>query len=127
LARVRENAVPGQRLRPNRIRQRFVWPTHLQRPGGDTSYPKEAVTVFASGMVIEIFNFLEMHIYRGRKKTKKSFSSKGHAEQMAAWLQFLRGQTEHPLPYEKSRTSMLLTFAVLEAIQKGESIRVNES
>jgi predicted dehydrogenase len=75
---------------------------------GDTAYPKEAVTIFASGMVIEVFNFLEMHLYRGRKKTKKSFSSKGHAEQIAAWLQFLRGQTEHPFSYEKSRPSMLL-------------------
>ena len=74
--------------------------------------------------VIEVFNFLEMHLYRGRKKTKKSFSSKGHAEQMAAWLQFLRGQTEHPFPYEKSRASMLLTFAVLESIQRAKAVRV---
>jgi predicted dehydrogenase/threonine dehydrogenase-like Zn-dependent dehydrogenase len=92
---------------------------------GDTAYPKESVTIFASGMVIELFNFLEMHLYRGRKKTKKSFNSKGHPEQIAAWLQFLRGHTEHPLPYQKSRTSMLLTFAVLEAIQSGRSIRLD--
>jgi len=92
---------------------------------GDSAYPKEAVTIYASGMVIEVFNFLEMHLYRGRKKTKKSFSSKGHAEQIAAWLQFLRGETEHPFPYEKSRASMVLTFALLEAIQQGRSVRVN--
>ncbi len=91
---------------------------------GDPAYPKEAVTIFASGVVIEVYNFLEMHTYRGRKKTKKNFSSKGHAEQMAAWLQFLKGQAEHPLPYEKSRTSMVLTFAVLEAIQKGGTIHL---
>jgi predicted dehydrogenase len=91
---------------------------------GDSAYPKEAVTIFASGMVIELFNFLEMQIYRGRKKTKKSFSSKGHAEQMAAWLRFLRGQSEHPFPHEKSRASMLLTFAVLESIQQGKTVRV---
>jgi hypothetical protein len=66
-----------------------------------------------------------MHLYRGRKKTKKTFPSKGHAEQVAAWLQFLQGQSEHPFPYEKSRTSMVLTFAVLEAIQQGKTVRVN--
>jgi predicted dehydrogenase/threonine dehydrogenase-like Zn-dependent dehydrogenase len=92
---------------------------------GDSAYPKEAVTIFASGVVIELFNFLEMHLYRGRKKTKKSFSSKGHAEQMVAWLHFLRGQSEHPFPYEKSRASMVLTFALLDAIQQGKSVRVN--
>jgi hypothetical protein len=63
-----------------------------------------------------------MHIYRGRKKSKKSFSSKGHPEQMAAWLGFLRGETDHPFPYEKSRSSMLLTFCVLESIQQGRTV-----
>src|SRR5688572_20419443 len=92
---------------------------------GDAAYPKEAVTLFASGMVIELFNFLEMNVYRGRKKTKKSFSSKGHAEQMSAWVRFLKGETEHPFPHEQSRTSMLLTFAVLESIQKGEPVRLD--
>jgi predicted dehydrogenase/threonine dehydrogenase-like Zn-dependent dehydrogenase len=93
---------------------------------GDPAYPKEAVTVFASGLVVEIHNFLEMHVYRGRKKTKKSFSSKGHAEQMAAWLEFLRGAAEHPFPYENSRESMLLTFAVLESIREGRAVRLSE-
>jgi predicted dehydrogenase/threonine dehydrogenase-like Zn-dependent dehydrogenase len=93
---------------------------------GDAAYPKEAVTIFAAGMVVELFNFLEMHTYRGRKKSKKTFGSKGHAEQVAAWLQFLRGQAEHPFPYEKSRTSMLLTFAVLESIQQGKAVRLSE-
>ena len=92
---------------------------------GDSAYPKESITLFASGMVVETFNFLEMQIYRGRKKTKKTFASKGHAEQMRAWLQFLRGQSEHPFPYEKSRTSMLLTFAVLESIQQGRAVRLD--
>jgi len=93
---------------------------------GDTAYPKEAVTIFASGLVIEVHNFLEMHLHRGRKKTKKSFSSKGHAEQMAAWLEYLQGRVEHPFPYGASRASMALTFAVLESIQRGEAVRVAE-
>jgi predicted dehydrogenase len=93
---------------------------------GDAAYPKESFTLFASGMVIEVFNYLEMHIYRGRKKSKKTFGSKGHAEQMEAWLRFLKGQTEHPFPYEKSRVSMLLTFAVLQSIQQGRTVRLSE-
>jgi predicted dehydrogenase/threonine dehydrogenase-like Zn-dependent dehydrogenase len=93
---------------------------------GDSSYPKESVTLFASGMVIEVFNFLDMRVYRGRKKTRKTFGSKGHAEQMTAWLQFLRGQTEHPFSYAQSRTSMLLTFAILESIQQGRAVEFSE-
>ena len=89
---------------------------------GDTAFPKESFTLFASGMGIEVINFLEMNIYRGRKKQKKSFGSKGHREQMLAWVEFLQGRGEHPFPYEKSRRSMLLTFAALESIQRGRSI-----
>ena len=62
----------------------------------------------------------------GGKKTRKTFGSKGHAEQVGAWLKFLRGESEHPFPYEKSRGSMLLTFAVLESIQQGRAVRVSD-
>jgi predicted dehydrogenase len=93
---------------------------------GDTAFPKESVTLFASGMVIELFNFLEMNIYRGRKKTSKSFRSKGHAEQMLAWGRFLKGRAEHPFPYEQSRASMLLTFAVMESIQQRRAVEMSE-
>jgi predicted dehydrogenase len=91
---------------------------------GDTSFPKETFTLFASGLVAEASNFLEMQVYQGRKKKKLSYSSKGHAEQMAAWLAFLRGQSEHPFPYEQSRTSMLLTFAVLQSIQEASAVNL---
>ena len=43
---------------------------------------------------------------------------------MAAWLAFLRGAAAHPLPYDQSRQSMVLTFAVLESIQQGRSIAI---
>jgi predicted dehydrogenase len=89
---------------------------------GDTTWPKEVCTVFGTGFTAEITNFQELVVYRGRRKTKYSFNSKGHAEQMAAWAAFLRAEAEHPFPYEQARQSMVLTFAVLEAIQAGRSI-----
>jgi hypothetical protein len=36
---------------------------------------------------------------------------------MAAWLIYLKGQSEHPLPYALSRQSMALTFAVMEKLR----------
>ena len=89
---------------------------------GDTGYPKEALTVYGTGMVAEIHNFRELVVHRGRKQRSFSYSSKGHAEEMSAWAQFLRGQAGHPLPYEQSRLSMLLTFAVLDSIQKATAV-----
>jgi predicted dehydrogenase/threonine dehydrogenase-like Zn-dependent dehydrogenase len=89
---------------------------------GDSGFPKEVLTVYAAGVVAEITNFQELIVHRARKRKSIACSSKGHAEEMAAWAQFLRGQAVHPLPYEKSRASMSLTFAVLESIQKGSSV-----
>jgi len=91
---------------------------------GDRGFPKEVLTVYAAGVVAEITNFQELVVHRGRKRKSISFSSKGHAEEMAAWAQFLRGQAGHPLPYEKSRAGMRLTFAVLESIREAASVEV---
>ena len=81
-------------------------------------------TVFGAGFVVEIENFQKLVIHRGRKATTHSYHGKGHAEQMAAWVAFLRGGAEHPLAYDQSRQSMALTFAVLESIQAGRSVEV---
>jgi len=91
---------------------------------GDSSWPKEVCTVFGAGFVAEIENFQKLSIHRGRKATTHSYNGKGHAEQMTAWAAFLRGAADHPLPYEQSRQSMALTFAVLESIQAGRSVEV---
>ncbi|MBA4150095.1 MAG: Gfo/Idh/MocA family oxidoreductase [Verrucomicrobia bacterium] len=91
---------------------------------GDHSYPKENITVFGAGLVAEITNFQKLALHRGRKVKAFSYTSKGHAEQMIAWADFLAGKSELPLPYEQSRTSMLLTFAVLESIQQARSVDI---
>jgi predicted dehydrogenase len=70
---------------------------------GDFAFPKESFRVFASGLVAE-------------------FSSKGHAEEMAAWTAFLKGSSPHPLPYAESRQSMALTFAALESLRENRCI-----
>ena len=91
---------------------------------GDSTWPKETCTVFGAGFVAELSNFQQLTIHRGRRKSAHTFKSKGHAEEMAAWLAFLRGEAAHPLPYEQSRQSMALTFAVLESIQQGASVAI---
>ena len=78
--------------------------------------------MLASGLVAELTNFQTLILYANRKRQKRSYSSKGHAEEMRAWLAFLTGKAEHPLPYEQSRTSMLLTFAALESIRRDRPV-----
>jgi predicted dehydrogenase/threonine dehydrogenase-like Zn-dependent dehydrogenase len=94
---------------------------------GDPKYPKEMFTVYAAGVVCEISNYQELVIHRGRQKKSLSYNSKGHAEQMAAWQSFLRGETDHSFPYAEARRSMLLTFAVLESIQRGGTVPLRKT
>ncbi|HEY2574083.1 MAG TPA: bi-domain-containing oxidoreductase [Verrucomicrobiaceae bacterium] len=89
---------------------------------GDFAFPKETFRVFANGLIAECENFQRLTLYRNRKETSKRFSSKGHAEEMAAWLAFLTKGAPHPLSYEASRRSMQLTFAVLESIRENQAI-----
>jgi predicted dehydrogenase/threonine dehydrogenase-like Zn-dependent dehydrogenase len=91
---------------------------------GDSAFPKETFRVFASGLVCECENFMKLSIYKQRKVTVKKYTSKGHAEEMAAWLAFLKNGADHPLPYAQARQSMHLTFAVLESIREGQSIEL---
>ncbi|HXG47303.1 MAG TPA: bi-domain-containing oxidoreductase [Methylomirabilota bacterium] len=93
---------------------------------GDSSWPKETLTVVAAGLTAEVVNFQKLVLHRQRQVVRRSYASKGHAEQMDRWLAFLRGEAEHPLPYARARQSMVLTFAVLESIQKGRSVDLCE-
>ena len=93
---------------------------------GDASWPKEVCTVFATGMSAEIENFQRLALHRHRKRTVERFEGKGHAEQMAAWSAFVRAQAPQPLSFADVRQSMLLTFAVLEAIQSGRPVELGE-
>ena len=92
---------------------------------GDNSYPKERLTVFGSGFVGELDNYQKLQIYRGRKCQITKGSSKGHAEQMARWLSFLKAESSQPLPYAESRQAMRLTFAALESIQQGRAVALD--
>ncbi len=91
---------------------------------GDSSFPKERITVSAPGLVAEIENFQKLTIYKKRKKTIEKFTSKGHAEEMKAWSGFLNRKADHPLPYCESRKGMVLTFAVLQSIQSSSAVSV---
>ena len=93
---------------------------------GDYGFPKETFRVFASGTLIECENFMKLTRFHNRKSTVKKFHSKGHAEEMAAWLGYLKGTAEHPLPYPEAQTSMRLTFSVLQAIRERRLVEVLE-
>jgi hypothetical protein len=91
---------------------------------GDPSFPKESFRVFAAGLVAECDNSQSLTIHRRRRAETKKFTSKGHREEMVAWLAFLKGNAGHPLPYDQARQTTLLTFAVLDSIREHRAIEL---
>jgi predicted dehydrogenase len=133
--------------RPVQIHAQTTWPAGSSRPHpdsisaqvgysdgssaqliytaeGDFSFPKETLRVFAAGLVLECENFQRLDVHQGGKSRTRKFSSKGHAEEIAAWLEFLAGRRPHPLPYEEARLSTLLTFSALDSIREGKAVGI---
>jgi len=96
----------------------------LYTAAGDHAFPKETWRVYAGGIVLECENFQKLTTCQRRKRQQQSFTSKGHAEEMAHWRDFLAGKTAHPLPYAEARESMSLTFAALRAARENTTIHM---
>ena len=93
---------------------------------GDSAFPKEGIRVFANGLVAECENFMKLTVWKNRKAKVSKHASKGHAEEMAAWLGFLKERKPHPLPDAQARQSMRLTFAVLKAMRRSSVIDLDK-
>ena len=94
----------------------------LYTASGDHAFSKETWRIFCGNAVVECDNFQRLTIYQRRKKLEHPYSAQGHAEEMKAWREFLKGKCEHPLPYSESRKSMMLTFAALQAVRENRTI-----
>jgi predicted dehydrogenase len=97
----------------------------LYTAAGDHAFPKETWRVYAGGLVMDCENFQKLTTCSRRKRQSQSFTSKGHAEEMAAWSDFLSGKAEHPLPYADARQSMRLTFAALRAARENATLQLS--
>jgi predicted dehydrogenase len=67
---------------------------------------------------------MRLTVWKNRKAKVSKHASKGHAEEMAAWLGFLKDGKPHPLPDAQARQSMRLTFAVVEATRSSQSVEL---
>lgn len=91
---------------------------------GDVSFPKETFRLFAPGLVAECENFQTLVVHQQRRRRVMRYQGKGHGEEMAAWLSFLKGETPHPMAYPEVRQSMSLTLAALDSIRSQAAVSV---
>ena len=93
---------------------------------GGASLPKELIEVHRSGLsgVLENFQVLELHGRSGRPKTRKGGQDKGHASQMAGWVESLKSG-EPQISFRSLVATTLATFAAEESITRGNAVELD--
>jgi predicted dehydrogenase/threonine dehydrogenase-like Zn-dependent dehydrogenase len=96
---------------------------------GDSSVAKERIEVFCDGSVATIDDFRSGSFIRHRKTTKlgRRAQDKGHAAEVAAFLEAARGRTVAPIELESLIAATLTSFAVVESAKRAVAVAVDLS
>ncbi|MCA9735350.1 MAG: bi-domain-containing oxidoreductase [Deferribacteres bacterium] len=94
---------------------------------GDRSVPKEWIEVMGDNKTYQINDFRNGFSYSGGTKTKMTGGGrqdKGHANEIAAFIESLKSGTEAPISSQDIFHGMDVTFAVLQSIRNGQVINL---
>lgn len=95
---------------------------------GDSSFSKERIEVFAAGAVGVIDNFMSATLTKGGRTRKLGTSNllqgqdKGHAAELQAFVQAIRGKGDWPIPAPDLFLSASLPLAAQESIETQQII-----
>ncbi len=93
---------------------------------GDSGFPKERLEVFGGGRVGVINNWRTLLVQGNGKKFKKRCwlqAEKGHAQEMAAFIEGVR-KGQSPISFESQVLTTQTTFAIQEALRDGGTVQV---
>lgn len=86
---------------------------------GDKSLPKELIEVFSGGKVGRIHDFRKGDFHKGNKQIKLKLDGKGHKQEVEAFLNSLKQNTEAPIPFESIYLTTVTTFKILDSLTTG--------
>jgi len=94
---------------------------------GDSSFPKERIEIFGEDSVGVIDDFKNATFTRkGKtKKIKRINQDKGHREELEAFVEAVKNSKEMPIKFEEIVTTTLVTFKILESLEKGVPIEIS--
>ena len=107
----------------NRLHQKGI----VDLANGDSSFPKELISVFGGGQITILENFKTLICFReGKRKTIKGNGAKGHSEEITMTLEaFSDGRS--PISFRSLVLTTATTFKILESLRTGESQALNYS
>ena len=88
---------------------------------GPPSFSKERIEVFAAGRVgvLEDFRGLWLESSSGRRKRRRLFrADKGHAAELAAFVEAVRTGAPMPIPLESLLATTLVSLAAVESLRR---------
>ncbi len=99
--------------------------TLLYLTQGALGLGKEFCEVFAGGRVARMEDFRRVEFLVGRRRSVRRYDgTKGHREEMRAFVEALRAGAPAPIPYEQLRAVTAATFALQEALRTGRWVDV---
>jgi predicted dehydrogenase/NADPH:quinone reductase-like Zn-dependent oxidoreductase len=97
--------------------------TIVYASGGDRSLPKESLEVLGGGVAAVLDDFRTLRLHSGGKTTRLggqlSSQDKGHAAELAAFLEAVRSGKASPINPEDAAHVTRVTFAAVESIRAG--------
>jgi len=86
---------------------------------GDKSLPKELIEVFGGGITGRIHDFRYGEIHNKNKTTKIKSPSKGHKQEVAAFIDALSNEKASPISFNSIRLTTLTTFKIIDSLNSG--------
>jgi predicted dehydrogenase len=93
---------------------------------GDRSFPKERLEVFCAGRVavLDDFRSLEM-VLDGRRKLVRKPQDKGWFNEWIAFSQAIQSGGQPPIPYDQLIGVTRATFAAVDSLRSGTTVKLN--
>lgn len=86
---------------------------------GDKSLPKELIEVFGGGKIGRIHDFRSGELHEGNRITKLKSNSKGHKQEVEAFLSSLKKGAVSPISFESIRLTTETTFKIIDSLNTG--------
>lgn len=93
--------------------------------GGDKACPKERIEVFGGGLTAILDDFSRLTTYsRGKCSVIKGRQDKGHAAEVAAFLEACAMRRESPIPWCELRAVTLTSLLAVQSLREGMPFEV---
>ncbi|NNC93976.1 MAG: Gfo/Idh/MocA family oxidoreductase [Chitinophagales bacterium] len=91
----------------------------LYAANADKSLSKESIEIFGGNIAYTIDNFRSAAIYQDNKMSKLNLSGKGHAQEVAAFLNAVEKGEASPIPFSSLIETSVITFKIKDSLTTG--------